>query len=121
MPSRLSRCVGKEFQLEESALLSLHWRHEHSANYNKCLSHFLQKTPMQEVLERRGSLCITMKESDMERALAELGSPSRCCFGLLTLLVPGDPIGIDARSLAPILNIDKFSPTRPSGPSWSSS
>ena len=87
MPSHLSRSVGKEFQLEESALLSLHWRHEHSANYNKCLSHFLQKTPMQEVVERRGSLCITMKESDMERALAELGSPNRCCLGLLTHLV----------------------------------
>ena len=83
MPSHLSRSVGKEFQLEESALLSLHWRHEHSANYNKCLSHFLQKTPMQEMVERRGSLCLTMKVSDMERALAELGSPNRCCLRLV--------------------------------------
>ena len=81
------RSAGKEFQLEESTLLSLHWRHEHSSNYNKCVSHFLQKTPMLEVVARKGSLCITMKEADMEKAMLELMSPT-CSLEKLEGLTP---------------------------------
>ena len=51
-----SRCV-KEIQLEEVSFLNFPWRYE----IPKCLSNFIKKTPIKQVLSKNGNdICVVI-------------------------------------------------------------